>query len=296
MRRDRISHILLIILISMIVFSCQSNISQSLDATSIEPTSASVYLKPLTASWRLVDESLFQQDSSSVAIQAIFLNDQETILFFTLSGMGFEEFVPGIQVQITDEVGHSSKLLKVVPLREVGNLSVGIMVFEPRWVGTQKLFLLWPNINLGEPTKNLVAIFSGDASKEDVVDRTFYASHDSLVEQGNYQISISWGFQHILDENIVPQKIGSPEAPISGIQQTSTPSPYQPIIGLDSGVSVMQECSLVIDDLEQNQKNIINVQLLNNANAIVESGGVISMPSPIIISEPEPYPVPSPYP
>jgi hypothetical protein len=66
---------------------------------------------------------------------------------------------------------------------------------------------------------------------------------------------------------------------------------------LEAGVSILQELALVIEEMEKDQITVINVQLLDNASAVVQSGQVVTMPEPILINASPPAPgQPYPYP
>jgi hypothetical protein len=277
------------------VISCKSEITRQSTATDIGSTSVPIYLKPLRAAWWPADDNLIQQENTSIAIDGFYLNGQATILAFRLSGAGFEAFTPGIPVQITDETGYSSKLLRVIPLGMIDKLAVGMMVFEPRRVGASKLYLHWPSVENGAPLEKLIAYFSGEPW-EDYGDRTYFARPRDPVNLDGYQITVGWWIEFDQQNNEATAAVLSPEATEPGPHPTSTAYVPQPLAELAPGVSIMTQCSLFIKNSEKGQIQTINIQLLTDTDAILQSNGVVSMPGPIIINEPVPTPVPSAYP
>ena len=302
MSKKKICFFFLILLISIAIASCQSNLTQSTNTPYVGPAPKLNLGKPETAFWELADDSTLQVGSSSIAIQAIYLNGQETILFFTLSGIGFDEFTPGVPIQITDQEGYSSKLLKVVPFGKVGNLSAGMMVFEPRRVGGQKLTLQWTTKNVSSQAETLIASFTKEAYR-DYSYRTYFSAQDRPIEQNGYRISIRWALNPGDQKEAVPGEIVPPgtqvgdvkQTPSSSIPRTPTLVTRNPLAKLPPGVSILQECSLIFEEVEARRIETINVQVLDNANAIVQSGKSVSVPQPIIINENVPTPT-NPYP
>jgi hypothetical protein len=277
------------------VISCKSEITRQSTATDIGSTSVPIYLKPLRAAWWPADDNLIQQENTSIAIDGFYLNGQATILAFRLSGAGFEAFTPGIPVQITDETGYSSKLLRVIPLGMIDKLAAGMMVFEPRRVGASKLYLHWPSVENGAPLEKLIAYFSGEPW-EDYGDRTYFARPRDPVNLDGYQITVGWWIEFDQQNNEATAAVLSPEATEPGPHPTSTACVPQPLAELPPGVSIMTQCSLFIKNSEKGQTQTIHVQLLTDTNAVIQSNGIVSVPSPIIINEPAPTPVPPAYP
>jgi hypothetical protein len=52
------------------------------------------------------------------------------MLFFTLPGIGFDEFAPGVPFQIVDQVGVTSKLIKVVTSEWLVTYPPGLFVLQ----------------------------------------------------------------------------------------------------------------------------------------------------------------------
>jgi hypothetical protein len=302
MTKNKNSFFFLILLMSLAIASCQSNLTQSTNTPYDGPAPELNLGKPETAFWKLAEDSTLQVGRSSIAIQAIYLNGQETMLFFTLSGIGFDEFTPGIPIQVTDQEGYSSKLLKVVPFGKVGNLSAGMMVFEPRRLGGQTLTLRWTAKNGSSQAEKLIASFTKEAYR-DYAYRTYFSAQDRPIEQNGYRISMRWALTPADQKEAVPAEIVPPGTRVGGVKQTPTPAiprtptlvTRNPLTKLPPGVSILQECSLIFEEVEDHRVETINVQVLDNANAIVQSAKSVSIPQPIIIYEIVPTSI-NPYP
>ena len=112
------------------------NVTQTSKPESVGPVG------PFEAEWEFVDMPVLATDNLHIAVYAIGLDGQNTIVIYSATGseaINFPESSTAIQIR--DNSGSIVELISTTPLAYLDQIYFGIMRFEPRPIGASELYL-----------------------------------------------------------------------------------------------------------------------------------------------------------
>ncbi len=148
--------------------------------------------QPLLTHWEMVGNPRVTQDDFTCLINGYYFSNNRILVFYSLFGSTSDKLAASEIFQIIDDSGAVSQLVEIIPLGNIDQLELGIMVFEPRRIGIRDIYLSTtsksdPNINQKTALAHLIGPIADDR-----VERIFYGGTVKNSELAGYQISILW--------------------------------------------------------------------------------------------------------
>lgn len=242
--------IMLIVLITVTALCAGCNIptnsTPELTSATKTPIPTSVGpIGPFDAEWEFVDSPVISTENLQIAIYAIGLDSQNTIVLYSVTGLDAADFLKSeANIQIRDNSGKTIEFLSITPIAHHDQIHFGVMRFEPRPQDSSELFLKFdqdsdeaninevPIVRFREPPENPSTYNS----------RTYLLSIGETLEQSNYKIEFTgW--------------IAPPSSVLTATQDLSESS------------TVRRKATLLLDDMGTNTIYYIYVKFDSNWNA-----------------------------
>jgi hypothetical protein len=149
---------------------------------------------PFEAEWEFEDSPVISTENLQIAVYAIGLDSQNTIVLYSVAGPDSVDFSKSeANIQIRDNSGKTIELLSITPLAHHDQIHFGVMRFEPRPQDASELFLQFdqdsdgtniyevPIARIREPPENPATYNS----------RTYLLSIGETLEQSDYKIEFT---------------------------------------------------------------------------------------------------------
>lgn len=286
MKAKLLIYISLFIIIGLFIISCSSPAVQKSMGPEATNTPKPVLLHPITALWEISNTTFSTSTGIPFTVLAIYLSGDNTSIIFMLPLTKTDELKSEAPQKIVDETGYSSRLLKIIPLSNDEKLTFGMLQFEPRRVGAQKLSLVSFSKKSDIVNEITFADFTGNPS-EDVADRIYFDSQSGPIEQGDFLVSFRW--------SLLPDKQASKGTLIVPMETEVQPGKYPTLTppipelltttNVKEGALVMRNLSIEVQGKEKGVTNIYNIQMLDDGSTLVGDGDQVSIPTPIVINE-----------
>jgi hypothetical protein len=201
------------------------------------------------------------------------LTSTNIIVYYSLSGYDSNQLLAGESMWIRDDLGHASRLYRIIPMATLARIELGIMEFEPRRVGAKELYL-----SLGKEPGDIsiletnIAIYTGSVDDYDTLSRVYYIARVDASEQAGYQISFrNWEYPSITQTPSIEA------TPTVGGEAEALPTSTA-VIEIGRGIS------LRIEDTGSRQVHLLTMQLLFDGNAMAYmDGSPLPAPVPMIV-------------
>ena len=248
--------IMLIVLITITTLCAGCNIPfnstpEHINATKTPIPTCVDPVGPFEAEWEFVDSPVISTENLQIAVYAIGLDSQNTIVLYSMAGLDAADFSKSeANIQIRDNSDKTIELLSITPIAHYDQIHFGVMRFEPRHQDASELFLIFDqdtdetNINevpiarLSEPPENLASYNS----------RTYLLSIGETIEQSDYKIEFAgW--------------IAPPSFVLTATQELSENS------------TVRRKATLLLENIGENTIYYIFVKFNSNWNA---TGAIIN--------------------
>ncbi len=247
-------------------------------------TTQATLLKPLLTSWGLADNPSIGLDGIRLDVLAIQLSPFNTVLFYSLANSRMDKLVQEYQMQLHDEQGQAYPLLKVLHFDDFYEVELGALIFSPRTVQADAIYLQLTGINeKSETYETATAVFEGNTSLgDDRLSTTYYAAGTDPVRSNDLTIGF-WGWG-------VPPETLPDQRQAKADQQQSIPT-TSPWIPQDPGVHVVREITFGVT--QQNESTYVSLQLLTNEKLFGLVAGDFMEADEILVNSLAPTPSPA---
>jgi hypothetical protein len=233
---------------------------------------------PIGVGWQLGDNLLIQSKSWSLAIHALQLEAEDTILFVSLSGLALDELTSQYTVSMIDNAGKEYKLRDAIPLTSRDQLQVGALVLLPPTPEADELNLV---IKQGDTAPLQMQIAKGTGPQEwrqrsGAVTLLFRKGY---LDQSNYRISYNGASVtgDLTADSLSGKGMTADEllhnrataAAKSTSQPGATPEiapPRQFALALAGGEAIAHEMSWRVQDMAKNQVYYVYVIVTEGGN------------------------------
>ncbi len=198
-------------------------------------------IRPRLSDWDVLEEGIIVAADYALAVQAAYLSEQQTTVFYSLSGLATRTLIDQGAIELLDNQGQGLQLLGAWAFAVRPGLELGVMRFACRCMGatTLSLAVTTPNGRQQADVAELVR-FEGDSLDSCFSGRYAVSrSEDALL--GGHRVAFDgWGC--------------SPEAS-PGNEATRT-------------VPVLQSASFRIEDLLRRESLVLLIELLTDGNVL----------------------------
>lgn len=273
---------LICLLLAVMITSCASRTDEfatNQPTNVISAPTQTLILRPNLSGWRIVGMPTISGDDFKLAIHGIQLDNQATIVFYSICGLRVDDIVDFENIQVTENISHTSRVFEVVPFPVSDKVELGVMVFEPRTVAATELYIkiktLSANMNMDQ------ALFAQrDGNIEDTNNypaRTYSLAVEDALKGTDCNISFnSW-------EAVSAQKSASQEANTGSSTLLSTPTAVLPGASSDDS-DVRSTMTFRVETIDK-QVRYISIQLLVDGSAIVTLDGKAVRVAPAYIDQ-----------
>jgi len=180
--------------------------------------------------WETVDQPILSTGEFSLAIYALRLTGQDTVLLYSITGIGADQFTgPGKIIQMKDNADNVLGLIASGSLARLDSIEFGYLKFSPRQVDSIELFL---QVNQGTKSEDMMEIPVArlvNAPEDPSVyqTRTYLLGTDKVTDQDNFRISfVSWAAPSYVQSTITPSvQISAYPPPVGEIGTEALPTP-----------------------------------------------------------------------
>jgi hypothetical protein len=252
---------------------CSTTAQKTPETISATPTQPIMLGGPVTQ-WELVDLPILTTEDYSLAVYALRLTGQDTIILCSITGAGSDKFAElSAIVHLQDNAGRISSIVSAGTFATLDATEFGFLKFSPRPVGASELIL---QVSQGTGFVDLpIAFFASPPEDISVYHiRTYLLGSNQVVEQNGFRLTFrSWSAPAPGNVTLTPvvelpastSTSGEAEA---GALSTATPYHPQPIIPRE-GVTVTNEATLQIED-DNGDIYYLYMQFLSDGEVIGE--------------------------
>jgi len=204
-------------------------------------------LRPLLTQWQIVDQPIFLTREYSLAIYALRLTGQDTVLLYSITGIGTDQFTgPGTTVQLKDNAGKVSDIIASGTLARHDSIEFGYLKFSPRPVDSKELIL---QVNQGTKPEDMLEIpvarlVNAPENSSAYQIRTYLLGTNKVFNQDNFRISFaSWAApSSVLSSIITPSaQIPAYPPPVDKNEADTLPTPTAIISGAINAATIKIE-------------------------------------------------------